>query len=85
MSYMFRTPIIELKPARGGRLLSRYRFPQALTVLKRAGVYEVVQSPSQDVLDSADIVYMGGRDHIVSDSEASDLSSAGYGEYLTLL
>lgn len=83
MPFMFRTPIIELKPARGGKLLSRYRFPQALSVVKYGSTYEVVNTPSQNIFDEADFVYMGGRDHIVSDAEASLLTAAGYGDYLT--
>lgn len=75
--------MIELKPARGGKLLSRYRFPQALSVVKYGSTYEVVNAPAQSVFDTADHVYLGGRDHIVDDAEASLLTAAGYGDYLT--
>lgn len=48
------------------------------TVLKTAGVYRTVEHPSQDELDAASEVYLGGHIYTVSATTAAALEAAGY-------
>lgn len=80
MSWVFTPPTYELKPARGGRLLSRYRFPYAYSVIKRGAAYESVVSPSIDQFTDPDIdfIYQGGHVYPITEEEAQLLIAAGY-------
>lgn len=80
MGYVFTPPEYELKPARGGVLLSRYRFPYAYSVIKRGASYENVISPSVDLFTDPDIdfIYQGGHIYPITDEEAALLIAAGY-------
>lgn len=81
--YQFHTPSYELKPVHGGRLLSRYRMNVGQSVVKYGSTYELVVSPSIDIWNVADEVYLGGRVYEISDEEAALLTAAGFGQYLT--
>lgn len=48
------------------------------SVLKIAGVYSTIDTPSQDVIDTATEVYLGGHLYPVSDAVATALEAAGY-------
>jgi hypothetical protein len=80
MGYVFTPPTYELKPARGGRLLSRYRFPYAYSLIKRGSTYEEVVSPAINLFDDPDVdfIYQGGHIYPISDEEAALLIAAGY-------
>lgn len=80
MGYVFTPPQYELKPVNAGRLLSRYRFPYAYSVIKRGSTYENVIAPSIEAFtdDSIDFIYQGGHIYPVSDEEAALLIAAGY-------
>ena len=78
MPYTFTPPTYTMKPVHGGRLLSRYQFPQSYSVVKRGSTYETVTSPSNEVWDDADFVYLGGHVYEISDAEAALLIAAGY-------
>ena len=80
MGWVFETPTYELKPVRAGRLLSRFRFPYAYTVIKRGSSYENIVTPSIDQFydETIDFIYQGGRVHHVTDQEAALLQAAGY-------
>jgi len=41
------------------------------------------QYPYQGTLDAADFVYLGGHTHTISSAEATTLTNAGYGAYIT--
>lgn len=81
--YLFTTPSFEMKPVNGGRLLSRYRMKYGQSVVKYGSTYETVVTPSIDVWNTADEVYLGGRVYEISDEEAALLTAAGFGQYLT--
>lgn len=80
MGYVFTPPRYELKPVNAGRLLSRYRFPYAYSVIKRGSTYENVIAPAIEAFtdESIDFIYQGGHIYPVSDEEASLLIAAGY-------
>lgn len=80
MGWVFTPPGYELKPVRAGRLLSRYRFPYAYSVIKRGSSYESVVSPSIDQFSdpAIDFIYQGGHLYPITDEEAALLIAAGY-------
>lgn len=84
MPYTFTPPTYELKPARGGRLLSRYRFPYAYSVIKRGSSYETVTTPGIDLFSDPDVdfIYQGGHLYPITDEEAALLIAAGYSPVL---
>jgi hypothetical protein len=54
------------------------------TVLKSvAGVYTTVDTPTQDEIDAAAICYLGGHIYPISAAEATALTAAGYGAYIS--
>jgi len=80
LGYVFTPPTYELKPARGGPLLSRYRWTYAYTVIKRGASYETVVSPNVGLFTDPDVdfIYQGGHIYPISDEEAALLIAAGY-------
>ena len=67
------------------RLFRHYgpRGPRGRTVIKANGTYTTVDYPTQDQLDAADIVYLGGHVYTVDADEAAELIAAGYGDRLS--
>lgn len=51
---------------------------QGVSVWKKTGVWHERQYPSQIELDGADLVYLGGRKHVVTADEAAALAAEGY-------
>lgn len=76
--YQFNPPTVEEGPAGLGALFYRYRLLRGISILKIDGQYYEVRTPSGDEINEADIFYQGGRNYIVSDSEAAELIAAGY-------
>ena len=78
MTYIFRTPTVREGQVATGRLFSRFKLIQGISVLKINGEYYETQYPSEeDVLD-AEKFYLGGIIHEVSAAEKADLEAAGY-------
>lgn len=69
----------------GWRLFRHYSLlPRGRTVLKSAaGVYTTVDNPSQDDIDAAAVAYLGGHIYQITSAEATALTAAGYGAYIT--
>ena len=59
------------------------RGPRGRTVLKINGTYATYDYPTQDQIDSATEVYLGGHVYEVSDAVATALTNAGYGARLS--
>jgi hypothetical protein len=83
MSYLFVTPTIPMGPAGGHRLFEFYTLDVGVTVVKNNGEFETLLYPDEDFLAVCQKVYMGGHEHIVTDEEATELTNAGFGNYLT--
>lgn len=83
MPYTFVTPTVEEGPIGGHRLFEFYKMPRGITIIKYNNEYYEMRYPSEDDFIGADAVYVGGHEYVVSDSEADDLTDAGYGDYLT--
>ena len=83
MPYIFKTPVVEEGPIGSHRLWQFYRLERGITVFRIDGNYYETQSVSQEEMDMADVVYLGGHEYEVSDEEADNLIDAGYEEFLT--
>lgn len=62
------------------RRLMRHYAPRrrGRSVLRIAGVYSTVDTPSQTQIDTATEVYLGGHVYTVTDAVATALAAAGY-------
>jgi hypothetical protein len=76
--YQFIPPSIKEGPAGLDSLFYRIGLQRGISVLKIDGTYYQIRTPSQDEIKLAQIFYQGGHIYTVSDSEAADLTAAGY-------
>ena len=83
MAYLFVPPVLEYGPAGGHTLFWRNNLTHGVTVYKVGNSYYEEEYASQDDLDLADVVYLGGHEHYVTEAEKTDLEAAGY-EVLTV-
>lgn len=64
---------------RAMRLLRHYKSRACgRSVLKIGGVYQTIDTPTQEQINSATEVYLGGHVYTVSDATAAALTAAGY-------
>ena len=78
MAYLFIPPVLEYGPAGGNWLFYRYKLKHGVTVYKIGASWYEEEYPSQDDLDEASVVYLGGHEHYVTAAQKADLESAGY-------
>ena len=78
MAYLFVPPVLEYGPAGGNWLFYRYKLKHGVTVYKIGASWYEEEYPSQDDLDEASVVYLGGHEHYVTAAQKADLESAGY-------
>ena len=55
---------------------------QSVSVIREGGIYREVEEPTAEEVDAAELVYLGGRRHPVTEQEISDLTTAGYGAWI---
>ena len=67
------------------RLFRHYgpRGARGKTVIKTGGTYSTIEYPTQDQLDAAEKVFLGGHVYDVDADTAAELVAAGYGSNLT--
>ena len=85
MPYIFRTPFEKQGPLGPHRLWQFYGLERGISVVKTEEGYYETQSVSQEEMDEALAVYIGGSEYVVDDAEAADLTAAGYSEFLEIL
>lgn len=79
------TPSIQETPAGWGRLYSRYGIHRGISIVKTGpGVFYETRYPAQTLIEEVEKVYMGGHRHTITVAEAQELTTAGYGSYITL-
>lgn len=77
--YQFYTPTVDY-PAGNDRLLRRYRIPTGVSVIRNLdGSYRTQEIPTEDDFKLSSKVYLGGHVHLVTNEEAAELMSAGFG------
>jgi hypothetical protein len=64
-------------------LFVRYKLARGVSLLVTGATVTEYQYPSQTEIDAADFFYQGGMVHTISDAEATTLTDAGYGAYIT--
>jgi len=57
-------------------------YPWAKTVVKKNGIWSTIVSPQDSALSSYDKVLRGGYENPITEAEATELTAAGYGEYI---
>ena len=77
--YIFKTPTVSEGPAGGHRLFYFYTLERGITIIKSGGVYSQIRYPLDEDLADYDVVYLGGRDHVVSEAEKAELIAGGVG------
>ena len=77
--YIFKTPIVREGPAGGARLFYFYKLNKGVTIVKSGGTYSQVRYLLDEDLTDYDVVYLGGRDHIVSEAVKAELIAGGVG------
>lgn len=82
MPYKFNTPFEKQGPIGSHRLWQFYGLERGITVVKVEDGYYETQDVSQEEMDEALAVYLGGSEYVVSDEEAAELTAAGYGDFL---
>ena len=66
-------------PAGGARLFYFYKLNKGVTIVKSGGTYSQVRYLLDEDLTDYDVVYLGGRDHIVSEAVKAELIAGGVG------
>lgn len=77
--YIFRTPTVREGPAGGHRLFYFYKLDKGITIVKSGGAYSQVRYLVDEDLTDYDVVYLGGREHIVDDTAKAELIAGGVG------
>jgi hypothetical protein len=77
--YVFETPTVREGPAGAHRLFYFYKLDVAVSIVKDNGVYEQVRYLLDEDLSSFEEVYLGGRNHIVSEATKAALIAGDVG------
>lgn len=77
------TPVRAQGPAALGRLFERYKLDRGVSLLVTGATVTEVQFPSQAQIAAATFFYQGGFEYTISSAEATTLTNAGYGAYIT--
>jgi hypothetical protein len=77
--YIFKTPTVEEGPAGGHRLFYFYRLDKGITIVKSGATYSQIRYPLDEDLVDYDVVYLGGRNHVVSEAVKAELIAGGVG------
>jgi hypothetical protein len=77
--YIFRTPIVREGPAGRHRLFYFYKLDRGISIVKSGATYSQVRYLVDEDLTSYDIVYLGGRDHVVDEATKAELIAGGVG------
>ena len=77
--YIFKTPTVSEGPAGGHRLFYFYTLERGISIVKNNGVYEQARYLLDEDLASFEEVYLGGRNHIVSEATKAALIAGDVG------
>lgn len=58
-------------------------YERGRSVVRIGGVYQTLDYPDQDLLALASEVYLGGHIYPLTDAQVTDLTAAGYGEFIS--
>ena len=78
-NYIFTTPVVEEGPSGGHRLFYFYKLNRGLTVIRNGSTYSTGRWFTQDQLDDVDEYWLGGHEHVVSETTKAALIAGGIG------
>ena len=81
--YVFKTPTVREGPAGGHRLFHFYKLDRGITIVKTGGTYYQTRWLVDDQLDDYQEIYLGGRDHTVSEATKAALIAGNVGVDVT--
>jgi hypothetical protein len=81
MAKVFRGPTYKYRPGREYDLWF-VSYPIGKSVVKIGGVWKTIVVPQDSDLATYQRVLRGGYDNVITDAEASELTAAGYGDYV---
>jgi len=76
--YIFKPPTREISPLSLDPYFELVGYFQGRTLVKRDGVWKLVQNRQEDWLDQCEYVFKGGCENRVTGAEKAELESAGY-------
>lgn len=76
--YVFKPPTREISPISLDPYFQLVGYFQGLTLVRRGGVWSLVQNKQQTYLDQCEYVFPGGRENRINGTEKTVLESAGY-------
>lgn len=77
--YIFKPPTVREGPAGDSRLFWFYKLDKGITIVKSGGTYSQVRYLLDEDLSDYDEVYLGGRNHTVSEATKAALIAGGVG------
>lgn len=80
---VLRPPTRDLGPVALDRLHIRYKIPRGIALIVNGAAVTENQYPSQRDLENATAFYLGGHVYEITDAEATVLTAAGYGAFIT--
>jgi hypothetical protein len=81
MAKIFRGPTMRIKLGMENDLWF-VSYPWGKTVVKKNGAWSTIVSPQDSTLKNYDRVLRGGYDNPITEAEATELTAAGYGDYI---
>lgn len=76
--YIFKPPTREISPVSLDPYYQLVGYHQGRTLVKRDGVWKLVQNRQEDWLDQCEYVFKGGCENRVNGTQKTELESAGY-------
>ena len=77
--YIFKTPTVREGPAGRHRLFYFYKLDRGITIVKSGASYAQVRYLLDEDLADYDVVYLGGRNHVVSEAVKAELIAGNVG------
>lgn len=78
-NYIFETPVVKEGPAGGHRLFWFYKLDKGVTIVKSGGTYSQARYLVDENLADYDEVYLGGRNHTVTEATKTALIAGNVG------
>lgn len=75
-TYIFTTPVVKEGPSGGHRLFEFYKIDRGITIVRQDGVYYQARYLVDGDLADFQEVYLGGRNHVVSEATKAALIAA---------
>lgn len=83
-TYYLNPPTVLQTPIAWDRLNARFSMIRGIAILQRMdGSFYESMSPAQTELEELQAYWLGGYTHTITQTQADQLTTAGYGSYIT--